>query len=382
MTKLCGDSIETDEDSYYLYLLCLVVLTLLIIPLLVFSIYQSVRARQQKNNIRVMWILYIVMQIVALFRFVNELVLGGIDPLTHIIRDTIWCSVLPYSYLFVPGIFFGLYLLQILFRLKLSFDGSYLEISRWTLYTLGVMVLIIPMLSTISLLIDDYDDVGCVQTWNAPDFSRPLAYCTVPSTELFIFKSNIVLIVVALINMLNITFGVIFCLKLHQFVKMTQSAESSDPFKILKFQALIIKICILTLTGSISTTLGFMLFGFSILFLHFDAFINCVVIGLMFSCNEWYYKRLCGPCVLLCFRWGHPFRSGKLKVMSRRISWWNKQVTRYIESEDVNSPQSASMPDVSPRLGAEGVYSDSTHCPESQETKPSVIVTTSTMEEV
>ena len=104
---------------------------------------------------------------------------------------------------------------------------------------------------------------------------------------------------VALINVLNISFGILLSIKLRRFVKMGEGA--SNQMKRLRFQALIIKNVILTLTGTVSTTIGYLLVGVTqdSTFVSIDMLVNCCVIGLMFNWNSKCYRSLCRGCICI-----------------------------------------------------------------------------------
>ncbi len=85
--------------------------------------------------------------------------------------------------------------------------------------------------------------------------------------------------------------------------------NTADDDKDLKVKALIIKNSILTIVGTISTTVCWIGFlssqngtGGNGIFIHLDLYINCIVIALMFKYNEKYYKRVCKCCIIICLR--------------------------------------------------------------------------------
>lgn len=132
--------------------------------------------------------------------------------------------------------------IQVLIRLEMSFRGSFLELSKWTVWTLRTLVAVIPISSTIVLISDDHN-LDCLQKWNPPDLDRTLWICRVPPQSLRMMKYHIMEGIVLLINALNITFGVIFTLKLRQFVKLRKESGVTPKTKAkqCKFQNLILK---------------------------------------------------------------------------------------------------------------------------------------------
>ena len=146
-----------------------------------------------------------------------------------------------------------------------------------------------------ALLVDDFT-LQCTVPWAPPDMNKSTTFCVVPPSQLILVRFYIFHFWVTMVIFLNITFGAIFSFKLSQFNK---SSDRSDNFQ---FEALIVKNNILTVVGCISTTLFYVLWFTMdpILFLFVDVMINCLVIGLMQKSNETLYKRLCGPCIMLC----------------------------------------------------------------------------------
>ena len=179
-----------------------------------------------------MRILYIVMQIVALFWLVMDSLRLSIDPNTgsHMIQHPLICKITAYVQYWPPTIFYGCYLFQILLRLDTSFAGSYLALKQRTVYTLGVAVIVVPVASLSCLVIDDWN-LECVQSWNPMDIDKAITYCTVPSTSLLIFRYHIIAGYVVMVNLLNITFAVIFAVKLRVFLTDASSPRNRDRFK-------------------------------------------------------------------------------------------------------------------------------------------------------
>ena len=60
-----------------------------------------------------------------------------------------------------------------------------------------------------------------------------------------------------------------------------------------------------------------------ILVLHLDFFINCCLIGLMFSWNKAIYKRLCGSCILCCFS----------RMELQKEAKWRQKTIAYVKNE-------------------------------------------------
>ena len=201
--------------------------------------------------------------------------------------------------IYSPGLFYGGYLWCITKRLDNSFRGSYLALSKWTVYALKIGAFTITMLDIVPMSIDIHME-PCGLVWNPPDLDRSITFCHLPAISLVAFKYYIVYLAVAMTNMLNITLSVIFSVKLSKLVKMGKSASNQS--KQLELQALIAKQSILTVVGCISTTIAYALYSLLTMgvMLHLDFLINGMVIGLLFRWNDGLYSCLCRPCIILC----------------------------------------------------------------------------------
>lgn len=173
----------------------------------------------------------------------------------------------------------------------------------------------IPITSTALLLEENV--VVCVRSWSAPDLDQTLFSCSIAAENFVITQYYIVHAYVLLIIALNVILGVMFTAKLTKLVAMTKKIHSADSAKHLKFEALIKKNNMLTVVGCISTTIGFALYRVfhSGLPVVLDALINVILVGLMLKCNEWYYKRLCAPCIAMSV-----FRAGKQPKRTSKVA--------------------------------------------------------------
>eukprot|EP01083_Nonionella_stella_P108169 314305_1 len=265
-------------------------------------------------------ILHLSLQIIGLCWTISDVFCFIIDPHTLILRNNIGCYIVAYIPKVVPGVYYGLYLYQILLRLESSFRDSCLAISKRTIIIFKV--LIIPILTgPIWFLILNRGETACVRGWKAHDvtswYERPepykFAYCTVKTN----FGAALFLIFVVLfLGFINIAFGVIFAMKL----KVLLSANTDNRLK-----ALIVKNSILTVTGSISTVSSYLIwiiltFGTG---LYIDLLVNCLVIGLMFKYNSKLYKRLCKCCIVMCF----------LKCDKSKSKMKEEDVARYVNGD-------------------------------------------------
>jgi len=62
--------------------------------------------------------------------------------------------------------------------------------------------------------------------------------------------------------------------------------------------------------------------------LHFDVWLNCLLLALMFRYNDGYYKKLCHCCIWCCFRNCHKTfnKNDKTELLSQR-----ERISRYLE---------------------------------------------------
>merc|ERR1711879_788654 len=134
--------------------------------------------------------------------------------------------------------------------------------------------------------------------------------CIVPTDRLLIFKWRIFHVLVGLVFFLNVLFGAIFSFKLSSLVGLhnisrrnacVEEDSSANGAQCYKMKALIVKNNILTFAGCISTISFYVLYVplNDSTVVRADAFVNCLIVGLMFSYNQNHYQRLCGPCNLL-----------------------------------------------------------------------------------
>ena len=260
MSGACTYDYTPSTDSYYLFVpsswLCVILQTLLLIKTL--HNEHTERKNKKFKGVLVMRILFIFIQVVALYWLIVDIFRMSIDPFTKILQNGIGCKITAYSIMYLPGLFYGGYLYHICERLATSFKGSYLELSKWSLYTLRTMVLIVPVVSSISLLIDD-GDLDCVKEWRPRDMDRIITFCVVPPGLLIGYKYYISTILLIHINLMNIVFAIIFTVKLRMFMTNTVSdgSRTQDRFK---FEALVLKNQILTICGVVSTSAGWAFF--------------------------------------------------------------------------------------------------------------------------
>ena len=305
MSTFCHADYDSYTDPFYLYIISIGIVFILQLLLFVHTIYTEIS--QQENdedcarNLRLMRILYVVIQILALYWIFMGIITS--EPPSFIVEDP-FCGITAYSVYYIPGLFYGGYLIQMLYRVESAFKNSCLALSARNIYILRTLVLSIPIVSTISLIVDD-PNMSCIRSWDPPDIDRPIPYCVVPYDLLLVTRYYIFHGCVVLINVMNFVFAVIFSLKLFKFIKMIKTSDSIDAKQQWDLEELILKNNILAVIGCISTTTGFVLYNFtsSTLFMLFDSYFNSLIIGLMFKWNVGIYRRLCSPCIMLYWRY-------------------------------------------------------------------------------
>ena len=296
---------EIYTDLWLEFIIFTPIIIILQLSLLTHTIRHEIKSRNnkvyQQLSIKSRF-LYISLQIIGLWWVTSDSFRFVIDPPTHILRDNIGCKIVSYGPKMMPSIYYLCYLWQILLRLKLSFKDSYLALSKHSIRILYLLIFIPIISSVILFFIYNRHESTCLAKWDPMDFpSKHLDYCDYrmrPGFGQLIYSY----VIGVWIPLINIVLGIIFSVKLNTLLSNQREDEQSK----LEFKGIIVKMVILTLIGSISTAISYMLWfqGFlyvGSVFLWTDLFVNCVVIGLMFKYNEKYYKRCCRCFILLCF---------------------------------------------------------------------------------
>ena len=294
----CTDVEIISGYLYYEPAVLIPIFIMLHLLLLSHTIYHEVKGRRNGSfeNISIRArVFYIMIQIIGIYWLFDDLFRLVIDPYVPVLKNNYLCDIAGYSPKIIPGPFYGVYLYQILFRLDQAFTDSFLAMNKITIYLFQLCIIPIAIGPMVFLSVYDHPHV-CIQSWEPLDVSATLKYCKLPITAL---TSYCIIAALIFITILNIIFGAIFTVKLHSLLSGNHENEKIK----FKFKALIVKNCILTLTGSVTSVTMYALYiMFDVgAFLYFDIFINCLVIGLMFAYNDDYYKRCCKCFVLLCF---------------------------------------------------------------------------------
>ena len=101
-------------------------------------------------------------------------------------------------------IFQGLYLLQLILRLEVSFRGSYLALSQTSYWILKFLALLVSFSAIIMMAVDD-KGLTCFQKWKAPDYEDSINYCNVPFEFLLIHKTGLFYVMLAFVILMNIS---------------------------------------------------------------------------------------------------------------------------------------------------------------------------------
>ena len=301
-----------ERDVIITILLPPVLLLIAHLLLLLHTLYQEFKQRNNEIFIKCHCIrlLYIFMQILALLFLINELLRFAIDIHNNILGtsfQSLFCTVCAHFGYYIPGFFYGLYLFAINIRLEKSMKGSSLALSRRTSQCLKVLVLMIPISATFALALDSHNDAVCLQHWGTADSLSVdtdgfRTYCTLPAHSLRVFKYHIYDGIVALINVLNISFGVLLTIKLRELIKMGNGQVGVNEQKKCQFKALIVRNIILTLTGGpisetpaicqrLSDLLNIRAFDISLIFSTLRVFLMSIVQVHCQRLSAFYYLR-------------------------------------------------------------------------------------------
>eukprot|EP01084_Bolivina_argentea_P084888 153473_1 len=289
----------TYETPYLEYAISLPLVILLQFLLLSNSIYHEYS--EHNNNIALITrILYIILQLIGISWTLMDFFRLVIDPHSPILRDNIGCDITSWASKLIPLIYYAIYLHQILIRLKVSFQNSFFQLNKTIVYILTALLYFISI--SLSLILILNTNPACKVAWNPADFpDEHLECCSI------ILSSNLQPILMAgvlFVAFFNILLGSIFTVKLKKLLSYTADQHNDIKFK---FKWLIVKNCLLTLTGATSTLIAWSFwvlkpFGIGTMFLYFDLLINVLVIALMIKYNEKYYKITCKCCIILCLR--------------------------------------------------------------------------------
>ncbi len=217
-----SDYCETRDftASYLEYAVAIPIFIILQLALLINTILNECKnSKRRSSKIQSLRILFIMLQLVSLLELCNDLARFVIDPYTLMFRDNILCDMVAIAPKLIVTIYYGIYLLQILLRLHLSFKNSFLQISKITMIILSLFIIIFSIVHPILLLSSMH--TACLWSWKPVDFvfiSKPddFAFCSTPNIGLI----NLYLIFGTIwIAITNITLGIMFGVKLNKTLR-------------------------------------------------------------------------------------------------------------------------------------------------------------------
>mmetsp|Transcript_58133 Transcript_58133/g.92349 ORF Transcript_58133/g.92349 Transcript_58133/m.92349 type:complete len:367 (+) Transcript_58133:37-1137(+) len=294
---LCpSDTLYRGAFSQYIAVAPIILLQLL---LFCQTIYQEYTKRNTKAFRHIL--MYIALQICGLVWSINDLlkfVIAPYLPYTPSIQCTITTSIPRIDAVF----YYFFYVYIILSRLYYIFKDSPFQINRNTFFCLKVTAVTTYMTAMIVYLATNIDHIHiCLREWIPVDTGKYLLYCSVPDSN--DIASGLFLVGATFI--FNIILTVMFTVKLNKLLSHNDDNEEIR----FEFKTLIVKICILSMAGAISTISCWVLWmmmpaevtHIDDIFLYLDLLVNATVIGLMFKYNDKYYRTMCRSCILLCF---------------------------------------------------------------------------------
>ena len=268
MPDLCL-SVDTWIAPYYGSVIPAAILTTFQVLLFFHSSYNELTLKNDARfrSARVTRILYIILQLLAIYLLVCYILWMVIEPDTLSLQNTInaYCKLLVYIPIFVPGWYYNLYLIMILFRLEKSFKGTPFGLSRCSKYMLRISIMVIPIVASVTLSMDA-DIPVCLSKWSPRDIPNDRAICMIPTEEMIAFKYGPIVGCTLWTCSLSLLFAVMFTVKLRRILKMarTSSPKMHGQAEQLNVNLMnvILRNNLLTAIGTLSTFLG----GFSTLY--------------------------------------------------------------------------------------------------------------------
>ena len=317
----CDDQHSTFKGSYLQTAIIIPLLITLHLLLLSNTLYHEHKDKHQtstmspnktkqnpRRNSLKLRVSSIILQILALLWLISDLFRFVIDPVTsYISNHSILCNILSYIPQIIPSIFSCIFLYHILLRLYISFKGSHLALCKFTYHTCLILITIPHIIHLILFHYFNKNSHCCLISWQPMDGilinQQFIQHCDVRIND----KAQMILISGIIWHcMLYMYFCLVFTRKLLQLLSTNPKTHDIEEIK-WKFKSLIVKNCILSTLGAVSTLFGYFLWistykmGFGVVLLHIDMFINCTVIILMFDYNEKWYKSCCKLCIYCCF---------------------------------------------------------------------------------
>eukprot|EP01083_Nonionella_stella_P032234 88257_1 len=333
MTAAC----KSKNDYYGSYMELSILLPILIIlqlGLLAHSIYCHIAMRTLK-------ILFLSLQVLALFWSIGDLFRFVIDPYTHILRHSILCDITSASPKIISLIYYAIFCSLILIRLKVSFKASsFLQVKPRTIYLLSSLIVAPLCLLPISMIF--LLSSPCIWSWTPIDIAvdDTFAFCSFSANQtVYVFY----IVGILCVTVANVVIGVIFGMKLKKVLNLNHkggNVGTTNKSKAFQLKSLVIKNSVLTMIAASSTVINYTLwivFGYFIgigtILVYLDTLINCLCVALMFSSYDIYYKKLCKTCIVFCLlkmdKGYDPKKVEELKTRERRVATYLGSQERY-----------------------------------------------------
>ena len=186
-----------------------------------------IKHRDGENQTAKHAVLYMILVVLGLYFLIIDTLRFVIDPYLPFSRHSILCDVFAYSVRIAPFYFYCCYLLQILFRLEVSFKGSYLAVSNYFVWTMSIIILLHTLILS-PVYIGNVD--VCSQEWYPNDIDDRLLFCSLPLSELntYVVYLNMLFVITE-----NVLFGCLFIIKLRPIMQHSPGQKVEFEFKSL-----------------------------------------------------------------------------------------------------------------------------------------------------
>lgn len=297
-SPLCDS--EPRESNYWHYVIVPPIMTILQLTLLLntclhFRDFAKI-PRQIKASI-------FIMQTIGLLWYIHDIFKEGI--ISHFgstLAHNYWlCFLTGYGDKIFPFLFYGMLILQLLLRLKLTFQDTGQVLSNCR-FRLLFMVYVLPLSVFLTLWLI-FLPSPCLVEWEPIDYNHTLYNCystyhsSTPAT-------SVAYIGIPWVLLTNICFGLLFSIKLNRVVKamavtLDSNMVSNTNKRLNGVKHIMFKNTILTIAISISTLvawIGFFMYPLLDILIYIDIFLNCLFLTLMFKYNDYIYDRVFKVC--------------------------------------------------------------------------------------
>ena len=209
--------------------------------LLTHTLHNEYRLRNHKAMKRVSKLarfLCVFLQLMSILWVLGDVLRYGIDPLTTSVRHTALCDFFGFQPQIIPGPYFAVYLFQILHRLDSVFKGSYLALSRYTVYLLWAVLMLL-LCGPAIMIVSNVGRRVCLQSWTPSDLSHDIQVCLLPLTDDTL--NWLVVPSVMMVTLLNVWLSALFNIKLSKLMahnKSNKGIKVSYMFNIHKYTSI------------------------------------------------------------------------------------------------------------------------------------------------